>query len=478
MNHWYKHQSWARIVILLLIFIAVVINAVDKIQPQTVEADARHNLAMAYNHFQYGVVSDLRIDSPDVTPTYRREPLYSLVLSGVLTAIADPQTTTQKCLIEPEPACETLQLKLQWFNLAWLLALTLATFLAGRIILGDNAAPYIASLLVGFAPGFTEAINNFYTELAAALPMLILATSLYLVVTRRQWQKYAIAAGCAFAVLMLTKAVFLYFGAILALAFMLYACQQRSWKPLKIAVTILLIAYAIAGVWMTRNYLYFKTATIAGRGGEVLAIRAKFSEMNWTEYRASWLAYTPGYGEPLLERFFQPEDYARFDRANPEGFYRSTKNRISEMRQSNVVQRVFQQQQIDEDLKQESIDKIKQNWLKHLALTATFAYRGSFIKMFAENSMVPVRLFYIASLFLVSGLALKYRDVGTMFFLLPTWFSFGIYAFASHYISRFSVPLIPCLAIAFCLAFGRYRPKLWQKKRSPKSKPDPVRVKS
>ena len=475
---WYKHQFWARIVILLLIATAVIINAVDEIQPRTVEADARHNLAMAYNHFQYGVVSDLRIDSPDVTPTYRREPLYSLVLSGVLTAIADPETTTQKCLIEPEPACETLQLKLQWFNLGWLLALTLATFLAGRIILGDNVAPYIASLLVGFAPGFTEAINNFYTELAAALPLLILATSLYLCLTRHQWQKYAIAAGCAFAALMLTKAVFLYFGVILALAFTLYACQQRSWKPLKMAVTTLLIAYAIAGVWMTRNYLYFGTAKISGRGGEVLAIRAKFSEMNWTEYRASWLAYTPNYGEPLLEKFFQPEDYARFDRANPEGFYRSTKNRISEMRESDVVQRIFQQQQIDEALKQESIDKIKQNWLKHLALTGTFAYRGSFIKMFAENSMVPVRLFYIASLFLVSGLALKYRDVGMVFFLLPAWFSFGIHAVASHYISRFSVPLIPCLAIAFCLLIIRYRPKLGQKKRPLKSQPDFVRGKS
>lgn len=454
---WHKHRSWARIVILLAIFLGTIINAVDEIQPRLVEADARHNLAMAYNHFKYGVVSDLRIDSPEITPTYRREPLYSLALSGVLQAIADPQTTTQECLITPEPACEELQLQLQWFNIGWLLALTLATYLAGRLILGDNAAPYIAALLVGFAPGFTEAINNFYTELAAALPLLILATFLYLAVTRRQWQKYAIAAGCAFAALMLTKAVFFYFGVILLGAFMLYACQQRSWQPLKMGVTILLVAYAIAGVWMTRNYLYFGTAKIAGRGGEVLAIRAKFSEMSWTEYRASFLAYTPNYGEPLLERFFKPEDYARFDRANPEGFYRSTKNRISAMRLEDDEAKVFQQQKIDDFLKQESLAKIKQNWAKHLALTATFAYRGSFIKMFAENSVVPVRLVYIVSLFIVLALALKHQDIGILFFLLPALFSYGIHAFASHYISRFSVPLIPCLAIAFCWLFVKYR---------------------
>ena len=463
---WYQHQSWARVVILLLILLSVIINAVDEIEPRSVEADARHNLTMAYNHFKYGVVSDLRSDSPDVIPTYRREPLYSLVLSGVLEAIADPQTTTIYCLSKPEPACIPLQLKLQWFNLGLLLALTLTTFLAGRVILGDNFAPYLASLLVGFAPGLTEAINNFYTELAAAIPLLILATFLYLCVTRRNWRPYAVGAGSAFAALMLTKAVFLYFGAVLLLAFVVYAWQQYSWQPLKMAVTILLIAYAIAGIWMTRNYLNFGTFKISGRGGEVLAIRAKFSEMSWTEYRASFLAYTPNYGKPLLKRWFAPQDYARFDRANPEGFYRSTKNRINAMRLEDDEARVFQQQKIDDSLKLESIAKIKQNWVKHLALTATFAYRGSFIKMFAENSAVPVRLVYILSLFIVLYLALKHQDIGIIFFLLPALFSYGIHAFASHYISRFSVPLIPCLAIAFILLILQARQKLQHKKLS------------
>ncbi len=462
---WYKHQSWARVVILLLIFLSVIINAVDEIQPRMVEHDARHNLAMGYNHFKYGVVSDLSADIPEITPTYRREPLYSLVLSGVLKAIADPQTTTHDCLTTPEPACVPLQLKLQWFNLFLLLALTLSTFLAGRVILGDNYAPYLASLLVGLSPGLTKAIGNFYTELAAALPLLILATFLYLSVTRRQWQVHAIAAGCAFAALMLIKAVFLYFGAILVLAFLILAWQKHSWQPLKTGATVLLIAYTIAGLWMTRNYLHFGVAKISGRGGEVLAIRAKFSEMSWSEYRASWFAYTPGYGKPLLKRFFLPEDYARFDRANPESFYQSTKDRISAMRQGNTVQKIYQQQAIDDRLKAESIDKIKQNWLKHLALTATFAYRGSFVRMVAENSLVPLRLVYVISLFTVLVWALRHKDLDIIFFLLPALYSYGIYAFASHYIDRFSVPLIPCMAIAFTLLLLRFNHERRTKKR-------------
>ncbi len=448
---WYQHQSWARIVILLLILISVIINAVDEIQPRMVEDDARHNLAMAYNKFQYGVISDLRTDSPEIVPTYRREPLYSVLLSGVLSAIADPETTTHDCLTEPEPACVPLQLKLQWFNLLLLLALTLATFLAGRVILGDNFAPYLASLLVGLSPGLTDAVNNFYTELIAALPLLILSTCLYLTVTRRKWQLYAIAAGGAFAALMLTKAVFLYFGLFLCLAFMIHSWQKHSWQPLKTLAIILIVAYSITGLWMTRNYLNFGVAKISGRGGEVLAIRAKFSEMSWSEYRASWLVFTPGYGKPLLNSFFELEDYTRFDRGNPEGFYRSTKNRIEEMRQGDAIDKVYQQQEIDDRLKAESVQTIKQNWFKHLALSATFAYRGSFVRMVAENSLVPTRLVYFISLFTVLGMALRHQDLGLILFALPALYSYSIHAVASHYISRFSVPLIPCLAIAFAL---------------------------
>lgn len=441
---------------MLLILVSVLINAVDEIKPRKVEADARHNLAMAYNNFKYGTISDLRIDSRDLVPTYRREPLYSFILSGLLMAIAEPQTTTHDCLVEPQPPCVKLQLKLQWFNLCWLLVLTLTTFFAARVILGDNFASYLASLLVGFSPGLSEAVNNFYTELAAALPLLMLATFLYLSVTRRSWKLPAIAAGCAFAALMLTKAVFLYFGVILGLAFIICAWRKHSWQPLKTGVIILLVAYSITSIWIARNYIHFGVAKISGRGGEVLAIRAKFSEMSWSEYRASWLAFTPGYGKPLLKRFFLPEDYARFDRGNPEGFYRSTKNRTSALREDNSIAKVFQQQEIDDRLKSESINKIKQNWRKHLALTATFAYRGSFIRMFAENSLVPIRLVYILSLFTVTVLALKHQDVGMIFFVLPALYSYGIHAVASHYISRFSDPLIPCLAIVFSFLILRF----------------------
>ncbi|MEM8723668.1 MAG: hypothetical protein AAGE84_31060 [Cyanobacteria bacterium P01_G01_bin.39] len=455
---WHRHQSWARIVMLLLILVSVFINAVDEIEPRAVEHDARHNLAMAYNNFQYGVISDLRTDQPDITPTYRREPLYSFLLSGFLKAIADPQTTTHDCLTKPEPACVSLQLQLQWFNLFLLFLLTITTFLAARIIVGDNFAPYLASLLVGISPGLTDAINNFYTELIAALPLLILATFLYLSVTRKRWQPYVIAAGCAFGLLMLTKAVFLYFGVILSCAFALFAVKQRSWKPIKMMITVLLVAYLIAGLWMTRNYLYFGTAKISGRGGEVLAIRAKFSEMSWSEYRASWLVFTPG--KPLLKTWFDREDYARFDRGNPEGFYRSTKERVSAMRSGDTVQKVYQQQAIDNQLKAESISKIKRNWVKHLALSATFAYRGSFVRMFAENSLVPLRLVYFISLFTILIWALKYQDTGLIFFMLPALYSYAIHACASHYIPRFSDPLIPCLAIIFTLLVKRFSSKV------------------
>lgn len=451
----------------LLLAIAVVINAVDEIQPAPVEADARQHLTMAYNIFQYGVISDVTTDQPGIPPTYRREPLYPIVLAGVLKIIADPETLRLNCLLDAEPDCQSVQAKLQGFNLGLLLALVFATFLAARIVMGGAIAPWLAALLVGVSPALVDAVHSFYTEIPAALALLIGSTSLYLTASKSRWLGAAIAAGVAFGALMLIKAVFFYFGVILALGIFVLVKWQRVRHLLRAGLVTLLVAYAIAGIWMTRNFVQFGTAAIAGRSGEILAIRAEFSTMTWREYGASFLAYTPNYGEPLLQQFFQPQDYERFDRENPNGFYRRAKDRYAAMSQSPTIYST-----VDAQLETDSISLIRQNWLKHLALTATFAYRGAFLKLVPENSLVPTRLFYIGSMLIVLGWALGQGHVSLLLFLLPSLYSYGIHAVATHYIPRYSEPLIPCLAIAFVLLFASCKDGLRQFRRvGPWAKP-------
>jgi 4-amino-4-deoxy-L-arabinose transferase-like glycosyltransferase len=449
-------KQWGlRLGLLLLLLLGLLIKAVIEIEPKPAAADARQNLTMAYNTFKYGVISDKTLDTPDIPPTYRREPLYPIVLAGVLKTIAHPNSLRLDCLLDAKPACHRILFGLQWFNTGLLLATVLATFLAARIITGNPVASYLASVLVCVSPS-VGAVNRFYTELPAALALLIFSTFLYLTLTQPKRWFFAVGAGLAFGALMLIKAIFFYLGIVLVVGFAIAARWRRNWQPVKMALVVLLTAYAIAGIWMTRNYIHFGDAAISGRGGEVLAIRAEFSKMTWREYGASFLAHTPRYGKPILKRFFRSEDYQRFDRKNPDGFYRRTKNRVAALRE-----RDGDSSGMEEQLEAQSIAIIKRNWLKHLALTATFAYQGAYIKVFPENSLVPTRLFYIASLAIGLYLAWRWRDAAMLMFLLPSFYSYGIHAVATHYIPRFSEPLVPCLAIAlaFLLVQARYRLK-------------------
>lgn len=449
----------------LLLLLGILINAANKIEPESTSADARQNLTMAYNAFKYGVISDEIVDSPEISPTYRREPLYSIVLAGVLEAIAQPNSLRLPCLLDAQPACHRILIQLQWFNVGLLLATVFATFLAARVIIGNLASSYLASALVGFSPTIGAA-NSFYSELPAALALLIFSTFLYLTLTRRKGWTFAVGAGLAFGALMLIKAVFFYLGVVLGVGYAIAAGWHRSWQPVKMAVVVLLSAYAIAGIWMTRNYTHFGEAAISGRSGEILAIRAEFSKMTWREYGASFLAHTPEYGKPILKRFFTPEDYQRFDRENPDGFYRRTKNRIAALQNRRGAY-----SDIEEQLSAESIAIIKRNWVKHLALTATFAYQGSFIRLVPEDTfvLVPTRLFYMASLLIGLYLAWRWQDGAMLMFLLPSFYSYGIHAVATHYIPRYSEPLIPCLAIALALLLKQY----WSRARASLTTPHP-----
>jgi 4-amino-4-deoxy-L-arabinose transferase-like glycosyltransferase len=435
--------------LVLLLLIGILINAADGIKPEPLTADARQHVTMAYNTFKYGVISDEIVDTPDVAPTYRREPLYPIMLAGVLHTIRTPDSLSLQCLVDAEPACHGVLIGLQWFNIGLLLAASLATFLAAQIIVGHIGGSYLASILVGISPSI-GAVKSFYSELPAALALLIFSTFLYLRLTHRKAWPLAMGAGLAFGALMLIKAVFFYLGVVLGVGFAIAAGWHRSWQPLKMAIIVLLSAYAIAGIWMTRNYIQFGDAAISGRSGEILAIRAEFSKMTWQEYRASFLAYTPEHGKSLLKRFFKPEDYQHFDRANPEGFYRRTKNRVAALRTNGG-----DYSKLEEQLATESKAIIKRNWIKHLALTATFAYRGAYIKIVPENSLVPTRLLYILSGAIVLYFAVRWQDGAMFMFLLPSFYSYGIHAVATHYIPRYSEPLIPCLAIAFVFVVVR-----------------------
>ena len=53
---------------------------------------------------------------------------------------------------------------------------------------------------------------------------------------------------------------------------------------------------------------------------------------------------------------------------------------------------------------------------------------------------------------LMLALAWRRRDVGLAFLLLPAAYGFGVHALATHFIARYSYPLVPVLIVALALA--------------------------
>lgn len=449
--------------LLLLLFIACSATAFILLaqDPRLVSSKARfkdgeQNLALAYNTFRYGTFSDSLSDKPNPLPSNRREPLYPILLAGALHQIAQPEQLTMQCLLTAKPpACLTTLQQLKGVSAVVLLAVTLTTFLSTRVVIGGTTAPIVAAVWTGLNPSLFLSLNDFYSDLFASLLCLILSTSLYLTLSQtaltknerrfaqvRQLSKFtwlsqaaAFVSGIALGCLILVKAVFIYVGILVAAGYIIAAQRLKSWQPIKRGFVVLLVSYFLVGGWMMRNYIELGDARVAGRNGEILAIRAEFSTMTWKEYALSFCAYTPICASNLL-RNVDPLAYAHFHSSKPIAFYSRIKERIKIMRQADGRPLSANQSEIDRQLSQEAIALIRKNWLKHLALTLTFAYRG----------MLPHFPYFIAFFAFIS-VALRTRNYSLWLFLIPSIYSVAVHSMASHYIERYSVPLLPSLSV-------------------------------
>ena len=146
----------------------------------------------------------------------------------------------------------------------------------------------------------------------------------------------AVVSGLCLGLLVLTRAVFQYWlvGVAVVLAVGMWREVDRRRELATACAALVLAAWVVTLPWMVRNAVQAGHFGISGRDGEVLAIRAEYGRMTWAEVRGAFAYYLPDL--PLVGsgardramRWLEPEPfgYARFDRANPDGFYRRTKD--------------------------------------------------------------------------------------------------------------------------------------------------------
>jgi hypothetical protein len=280
---------------------------------------------------------------------------------------------------------------------------------------------------------------------------------LYLSYTRKR-VVYPILGGLSLGALALTKAIYFYFTLLLLIAAGVWLAiaalrQNRRLKPEAARWAILaLVALAAYSPWFVRNQRLGEVTQVDERGEDVLAIRAEYSTMSWKQYAASFFFFTPEIGPRLTGAIFGEETRLSFDRSKRGSFFRKAINGTGE------VQRRAEERNISTT--RASIQLMAENLPMMGLLTLPFAYRGAFMEVGFHVRRVPRAILYFTmaySLFFVPAfiaLAIRILKKGDRRWplLVLALYSYLFHSLITHYIPRYSLPLIPIFVIALVSA--------------------------
>ena len=423
----------------------------------------------------------------------RRAPAFPFYLAAIFAAVPGNQSLSADCLDDRRcAAADPFRRRVQ------------------QVTTGLKVATVVGTLLAAHALGaglpFSTAAGLMCLMLLTRDTPSVLAAFLLLghaVLAATAWRRpravTGALSGLCLGLLALTKTIFQYWFwgfALVWLAAMWWSpggenASGRAGRRRSLTTAFAALfaaAWIVVLPWMIRNAALAGHFGISGRGGHVLGERAEFDQMTWSEVRGAFAYYLPDeashrnpHGIPvrgqagpirgfLMERL-EPETfgYDRFDRDNPDGFFMRAKDARSSVRvRADRIDPQWRRDPAREEsvLRRAAVEIIRENLLKHLTLTLVFAERGSAFwgdahrrRVYAgrlhrvlRSTAVKVGYLLFPTLGCMLVLAWKRRDAALAFLLLPIVYSFAIHATATHFIPRYSYPLVPLIAVTFALA--------------------------
>ena len=259
-----------------------------------------------------------------------------------------------------------------------------------------------------------------------------------------------LASGAALGLLVLFSAIYQYSLAGVPLVWgagvWLHPERRRSTAPAFAALAV--AAWAVTLPWMVRNATQDGAFAISGGGGKVLALRAEYGLMTWSELRGGFAWFLPPQLRSLREpamRWLTPDTYgyARFDRDAEEGFYRRVQNSAGEVAaradRLDPGWRTGGLARQDAALRAAAAEVYVENWPKQIALIAVFAQRGTWG-------------LWLPAAGLVAFLAWRRRDYTLAFLALPVVWTAAALAVGTHFLERYAYPFIPLSAVLISLA--------------------------
>jgi hypothetical protein len=455
-----------RFIAIGLVVLALVFLCLHRITAAPIEKDPAQITLMAFNLDRHGIIS--MDDNAPFTASNYREPLPIIAFAGAIKLIdaklgkadsADAYTHGERVRL------------LKYQNVLWAVLLCIGGFWAARVLGASFYVALLAGALVTYPYwGQHSQLDDLYTEIPAAAFLMLASATLAQAFIRRSLGLSALA-GMLFGLLTLVKAATLYvFVGAVAVVALLYIVR-RNVLPLRqaaIELVTLVVAFGIAiSPWMYRNYMQMGTWHISQRAGVVLMFRAVDDQMTPEEFRGTFYAFAPqrfqgimgkmlGFSAADLERGgrlqrlndgnseFSAEDLAAERAGTPEktlSYYRQARAERVKMEKIYFVAGASQPEiAADDALKRKATAIVLDHPWMHLALTASFLWRGATL-------VFPVMLVTL-------GLALRRRQYAMLVFGLPAFGTLMLYALLTHFIGRYDLPSLSVAIVVLIVSIS------------------------
>jgi hypothetical protein len=441
--------------------------ASSSIREAQLRTDAKQYAVAASNIAKFGTFSDVVGDNLTASPrpSHRREPAYPFLIAK--TYGADLRSVSTNCLVSGE-ACSDLRLKITSINSAILAFLVVAIALAAFWFTRNQILSLLAALLVMAVDWFGG--TRVLSEGLAALLLLVHASGLAISASSSctRWQRAAAAGigGIALAMLIMTKAIFLYWAILLAIGWLCVALRMRQRTVALLAALSLLPAIAVCTGWAARNYMYSGSSAIAGRDGEILTLRTAYLLMSWDEYKAGFIAFAPrdpSWLQPLLKSALGAEHLGRYGWKEPNTFFR-TGMRAKAMGEERS--RFDGQVDRDRQLRASATRAILAQPLKYGAQSILFAWRAAFPQLkpfsprgqwstvlrplasFGYGVAIYARLLLGMGLFFAAAIFGMRKRIDGLLFIAPAFYCWGIHAAVTDGYPRYMQPAVPIMVVA------------------------------
>jgi 4-amino-4-deoxy-L-arabinose transferase-like glycosyltransferase len=470
--------GWGIVVALLLsVLFGLVIQ--QNLSSRPLFAVAYKNLLYADGLSSAGTFGQRTGQAEPVKPIVGRDMFTPLVLAGWMKlTIADLRSMTPQQLNTGDTLIAIKNLNA--------LLLGLSAFLLYLCAVGLFRSAFIAVIAEAiFIVLISLRLNRDYVDSATVEPLAILITAAFTLAVINLFNTrsvpWLLAASLSLALLTLSKAIFLYLVAPVALIVGILAFCRGLGPRLAILCTVLLIAVpaVLAGSWMWRNSQISGEFKLAAGGGIVLYYRALLDTMDREEYRGSFYTLAPpsvrpfvgrvlGYSEADLKPggrlqrlgFFDPDvrrhDQDTIARARPDQTI-SFRHRITAENRARAQQPDDEESSSDRGMQNDALRIIRDHPWAHLALVIPIVWHGMWID--AVPALAAPFLFW--SVVLAAVLALVRRDYRMLAICILPLGSAAAYGFLSHFIPRYSVPMLPvmvlCLTYLAAAPFGAMR---------------------